>query len=112
MFHPVVEAWFRGRFPAPTPVQEAAWPAIATGKDVLLTAPTGSGKTLAAFLWCLDELHREALAGTLEDRTYVVYVTPLKALSNDVQRNLQDPLAEILATAHQLGEQVQPMRAA
>src|SRR3954452_8176524 len=112
MFHPVVEAWFRARFASPTPVQTAAWPAIATGQDVLLTAPTGSGKTLAAFLWCLDGLCREAIAGSLEDRTYVLYVTPLKALSNDVKRNLEDPLAEILATAHQLGERPQPLRAA
>ena len=112
MFHPVVEQWFERRFARPTPVQEQAWPAIATGQDVLLTAPTGSGKTLAAFLFCLDRLAREAMAGTLEDRTHVLYVTPLKALSNDVKRNLEDPLAEILAAAVEAGHAALPLRAA
>src|SRR5215471_18455914 len=95
MFHPVVETWFQRRFRAPTPAQVRAWPAIAGGRDTLITAPTGSGKTLAAFLACLDRLVRRSLERTLEDRTYVLYVSPLKALSNDVKRNLEDPLAEI-----------------
>ncbi|HEV8163798.1 MAG TPA: DEAD/DEAH box helicase, partial [Actinomycetota bacterium] len=86
MFHPVLETWFRRRFAGPTPAQEGAWPVIAAGGDALITAPTGSGKTLAAFLACLDRLVRIAIAGTLEDRTYVLYVSPLKALSNDVRR--------------------------
>ena len=99
MFHPVVDQWFRARYAAPTPVQAQAWPLIAGGHDVLLTAPTGSGKTLAAFLACLDRLFREALEGRLEDRTAILYVSPLKALSNDVRRNLDEPLAELAAAA-------------
>jgi ATP-dependent Lhr-like helicase len=103
MFHPVLETWFRRRFTAPTPAQEGAWPIIAGGGDALITAPTGSGKTLAAFLACLDALIRDSLDGRLEDRTYVLYVSPLKALSNDVRRNLEEPLAELEAVAAELG---------
>jgi ATP-dependent Lhr-like helicase len=99
MFHPVVEGWFRARFNEPTPVQAGAWPLIAAGQDVLLTAPTGSGKTLAAFLACLDRLFRKAVAGTLEDRAEILYVSPLKALSNDVRRNLDEPLGQLAAAA-------------
>jgi ATP-dependent Lhr-like helicase len=99
MFHPVVDQWFRARYAAPTPVQAQAWPLIAAGHDVLMTAPTGSGKTLAAFLACLDRLFREAVDGRLEDRTAILYVSPLKALSNDVRRNLDEPLAELAAAA-------------
>ncbi len=99
MFHPVVESWFRARYTEPTPVQAGAWPLIADGQDVLLTAPTGSGKTLAAFLACLDRLFREAVEGRLGDRTAILYVSPLKALSNDVRRNLDEPLAELAAAA-------------
>ena len=94
-FHPAVAAWFESRFPAPTRVQAQAWPAIRAGEHVLVAAPTGSGKTLAAFLAALDELVRRGLDGTLADETHVVYVSPLKALSNDVERNLQEPLAGI-----------------
>src|SRR5262245_57171028 len=112
MFHPVVETWFARRFSAPTDAQAAAWPRIAAGGDVLITAPTGSGKTLAAFLLCLDRLVRRAAARTLEDRTDVVYVSPLKALSNDVRRNLEQPLAEIAALATELGMPLQPIRTA
>jgi ATP-dependent helicase Lhr and Lhr-like helicase len=112
MFHPVVAAWFERRFGQPTPVQALAWPVIAQGGDVLLTAPTGSGKTLAAFLYCLDTLARQAMAGTLGDQTQVVYVTPLKALSNDVKRNLEDPLAEIVAAAREAGHDSLPLRSA
>src|SRR6266545_5984426 len=97
MFHPAVDTWFRRRFGEPTPVQALGWPAIAAGRDVLLTAPTGSGKTLAAFLYCLDALVRKACAGGLEDRTEIVYVSPLKALSNDIRRNLEEPLGELAA---------------
>lgn len=99
MFHPLVEGWFRQRFAAPTSAQTRAWPLIAAGRDALITAPTGSGKTLAAFLACLNELVCRALDGGLEDRTYVLYVSPLKALSNDVNRNLEVPLAELEAAA-------------
>ena len=102
-FHPVVEAWFRARFREPTPVQARAWPFIAAGCDVLLTAPTGSGKTLAAFLACLDRLFRRAVEGRLEARTDILYVSPLKALSNDVRRNLDEPLGELAAAATAAG---------
>src|ERR1700694_3563752 len=94
-FHPITEAWFRRRFAEPTPVQALGWPAIAQGQDVLLTAPTGSGKTLAAFLYCLDALVRKSADGALEDRTEIVCVSPLKALSNDIRRNLEEPLAGV-----------------
>ena len=99
MFHPVVETWFRSRFRDATPVQAQAWPLIAAGRDVLMTAPTGSGKTLAAFLACLDRLFCEGVEGRLEDRTAILYVSPLKALSNDVRRNLEEPLGELSRAA-------------
>jgi len=99
VFHPVVDQWFRQRYTEPTPVQAQAWPLIAAGHDVLLTAPTGSGKTLAAFLACLDQLFREAVEGRLEERTAILYVSPLKALSNDVRRNLEEPLRELADAA-------------
>ncbi len=92
LFHPAVASWFRGAFAAPSPAQRAAWPAIKAASHTLIAAPTGSGKTLAAFLCAIDELVREAAAGTLTDETRVVYVSPLKALSNDIERNLQAPL--------------------
>jgi ATP-dependent Lhr-like helicase len=105
MFHPLVQAWLARRFGAPTPAQARAWPLIGEGKDVLVTAPTGSGKTLAAFLSTLDRLVAEAIAngGSLPARTSVVYVSPLKALSNDIRRNLEEPLAELRALAPELG---------
>lgn len=94
-FHPAVANWFRGAFPAPTPAQVEAWPAIASGRHTLIAAPTGSGKTLAAFLAAIDDLVRRGVEGELPDETAVVYVSPLKALSNDVQLNLETPLAGI-----------------
>src|SRR5687768_5663773 len=94
-FHPAVDAWFDSRFPAPTPAQADAWPAIQSGKHVLIAAPTGSGKTLAAFLAAIDELVREGEQFGLPDETRIVYVSPLKALSNDINRNLEAPLAGI-----------------
>jgi ATP-dependent Lhr-like helicase len=105
MFHPVVEAWLSRRFGAPTPAQARAWPLIAQRRDVLVTAPTGSGKTLAAFLASLDQLIAEAIAagGALPDRTSVLYVSPLKALSNDIRRNLEEPLGELRALALEMG---------
>src|SRR5438046_1482356 len=114
MFHPVVAEWVRRRFGGPTPAQAQAWPVIAEGKDVLVTAPTGSGKTLAAFLWALDRLVREAIeaGGPLPDRTSVVYVSPLKALSNDVRRNLEQPLAELRELAVELGYPAPEVRTA
>src|SRR3569623_564107 len=93
-FHPLVADWFSERFGAPTEAQRWGWPSIAEGRNTLIAAPTGSGKTLAAFLVCLDRLYRQWLEGGLEDTTQVVYVSPLKALSNDIQRNLESPLAE------------------
>jgi ATP-dependent Lhr-like helicase len=94
-FHPAVARWFARAFAAPTPAQAEAWPAIQAGRNVLIAAPTGSGKTLAAFLAAIDSLVRQALDGGLADETQVVYVSPLKALSNDIERNLAAPLAGI-----------------
>lgn len=95
LFHPAAAAWFRSAFASPSPAQRAAWPAIKEGSHTLIAAPTGSGKTLAAFLCAIDDLVRAAAAGTLTDATRVVYVSPLKALSNDIERNLQTPLQGI-----------------
>ena len=94
-FHPAVAAWFRRSFGSPTPAQALAWPAIQAGRDVLVAAPTGSGKTLAAFLTAIDQLVKEGGAGGLPDETRVLYISPLKALSNDVHHNLEAPLAGI-----------------
>ena len=101
--HPVVQEWFVRKFGTPTEPQVAGWPHILTGETTLISAPTGSGKTLAAFLVCIDQLLRRAIAGTLGPCTEVVYVSPLKALSNDVQKNLDGPLAEIQKLALERG---------
>ena len=101
-FHPAVAAWFRSRFAAPTAAQQQAWPAIQAGRNVLVAAPTGSGKTLSAFLAALDALVREGQSGGLPDETRIVYVSPLKALSNDIESNLAAPLAGIRAQLAQL----------
>jgi len=101
--HPLVAEWFVSRFGTPTEPQEQGWPHILAGRTTLISAPTGSGKTLAAFLACIDRLVRKALAGDLTDRTEVLYVSPLKALGNDIQKNLEVPLGEILALAHERG---------
>ncbi len=98
-FHPVIREWFEGRFRQPTEAQAQGWAAVAEGRHTLISAPTGSGKTLAAFLTCIDRLVRQGLAGELPDTTQVVYVSPLKALSNDIQKNLAAPLEEIAALA-------------
>src|SRR6266566_1290409 len=97
-FHPAIERWFASRFREPTEPQRRAWPLIQAGRDALIAAPTGSGKTFAAFLAAIDSVLRQGLDGTLGDGTQVVYVSPLKALSNDVQKNLAEPLAEIRHT--------------
>ena len=101
--HPLVQEWFVGRFGTPTEPQEQGWPHIIEGHTTLISAPTGSGKTLAAFLACIDRLVRKALAGDLQDRTEVLYVSPLKALGNDIQKNLEGPLGEILQMAGERG---------
>jgi ATP-dependent Lhr-like helicase len=94
-FHPVVARWFLDRFKAPTDVQSQAWPAIQAGQATLIAAPTGSGKTLAAFLAVIDQLIRQGVESFLPDQTLVLYVSPLKALSNDIHKNLELPLSGI-----------------
>src|SRR5690349_11158298 len=101
--HPLVRDWFVNRFGSPTEPQMEGWPHILAGKTTLISAPTGSGKTLAAFLTCIDTLVRKALAGDLFDTTEILYVSPLKALGNDIQKNLESPLAEIMELAGQRG---------
>jgi ATP-dependent Lhr-like helicase len=96
-FYPAVEQWFEQKFGSPTLPQERGWPAIQSGAHTLIAAPTGSGKTLAAFLASLDRLFRDGLSGNLKDETSVLYVSPLKALSNDIHKNLEEPLAGISA---------------
>src|SRR5215470_9987662 len=97
--HPLLQEWFVQKFGTPTEPQEQGWPHILARRTTLISAPTGSGKTLAAFLACIDRLVRKALAGELEDRVEVVYISPLKALGNDIQKNLKCPLGEILQLA-------------
>jgi ATP-dependent helicase Lhr and Lhr-like helicase len=101
--HPVTAEWFLNKFGSPTEPQTHGWPSILAGDATLISAPTGSGKTLAAFLVCIDKLLRASLTGQLAPCTQVVYVSPLKALSNDVQKNLDAPLAEIQQLAMQRG---------
>jgi ATP-dependent Lhr-like helicase len=113
LFHPAVASWFETRFGSPTEPQARAWPEIHAGRHTLIAAPTGSGKTLAAFLAAIDDLVRLALLderGELPDETRVVYVSPLKALSNDVQRNLEEPLAGIRAELAARGLPDAPIR--
>src|SRR6202140_1636547 len=101
--HPLVRDWFVSRFGTPTEPQQEGWPSILARETTLISAPTGSGKTLAAFLVCIDRLVRKALNGELTDQTEVLYVSPLKALSNDIQKNLEIPLGEIFQLAGQRG---------
>jgi len=101
--HPLIRDWFVSRFGTPTEPQELGWPHILARKTTLISAPTGSGKTLAAFLVCIDGLVRKALRGELTDVTEIVYVSPLKALGNDIQKNLETPLSEILQLAGERG---------
>src|SRR3990172_6626691 len=102
-FHPAVRAWFERRFAGPTEAQARGWPEIVAGRDTLIAAPTGSGKTLAAFLVAIDRLWRQAEQELLPDAVQVVDVSPLKALSNDIRRTLEEPLAEIAEVARELG---------
>jgi len=111
-FHPVIQDWFRSRFQEATAAQARGWPAIAQGRHTLIAAPTGSGKTLAAFLACIDQLFRRGLREGLPDTTQVVYVSPLKALSNDIQKNLATPLEEIQALAASRGLPLPTIRTA
>src|SRR6266850_1262826 len=102
-FHSTVTRWFEEKFETPTEAQRRGWPAIQSGEHTLIAAPTGSGKTLAAFLASLDLLFQKGLEGTLEDETHIVYVSPLKALSNDIHKNLEEPLAGIRAALRASG---------
>jgi ATP-dependent helicase Lhr and Lhr-like helicase len=110
--HPLVAEWFVSKFGTPTEPQVQGWPHIVNGRSVLISAPTGSGKTLSAFLACIDALVRKALSGDLKARTEVLYVSPLKALSNDVNKNLEKPLAEIMELAASKGMSMTPVRTA
>src|SRR5262245_45856297 len=114
-FHPIVARWFSQRFGAPTEAQARGWAEIATGADTLIMAPTGSGKTLAAFLAGLDSLVRRAVErhpDLCQERVRIVYVSPLKALGADVERNLQAPLRGIEHTAAEMGRLLPPIRTA
>jgi ATP-dependent Lhr-like helicase len=110
--HPLVQEWFIKKFGTPTEPQEQGWPHILAGRTTLISAPTGSGKTLAAFLICIDRLVRKALSGALTDQTEILYVSPLKALGNDIQKNLEGPLSEITALAGEKGLLMPAIRAA
>jgi ATP-dependent helicase Lhr and Lhr-like helicase len=110
--HPLVQEWFINKFGTPTEPQEQGWPHILAGRTTLISAPTGSGKTLAAFLICIDRLVRKALSGDLIDRTEILYISPLKALGNDIQKNLEGPLGEITALAGEKGLLMPVIRAA
>jgi ATP-dependent Lhr-like helicase len=110
--HPLVQEWFINKFGTPTEPQEQGWPHILAGRTTLISAPTGSGKTLAAFLICIDRLVRKALSGDLIDRTEILYISPLKALGNDIQKNLEGPLGEITALAGEKGLLMPEIRAA
>ena len=111
-FHPLVRDWFVRTFETPTSPQELGWPSIAAGRHALISAPTGSGKTLAAFLWAIDCLVRTAMEGRLADQTSIIYVSPLKALSNDIQKNLWQPLKAVRQLAEEQGTPLPEIRAA
>src|SRR6516165_2819934 len=108
-FLPAVQQWFRTALGKPTPAQRLGWPAIAAGQNTLILAPTGSGKTLAAFLACLDHLWRQ---DSLPRGVRVLYVSPLKALNNDIYRNLQVPLEGVAETARRMGQPLPPIEVA
>lgn len=111
-FHAATARWFASRFSSPTDVQRQGWQAIRGGGHVLIAAPTGAGKTLTAFLWAIDQLAREAVAGTLGDTPRVLYVSPLKALSNDIDKNLAEPLAGVHSALAESGIDAPPIRSA
>ena len=112
IFSPPVRAWFESTFDAPSPPQVMGWPAIARGEDTLITAPTGSGKTLAAFLWCLDRLQNDLQGGHLPHGIHTLYISPLKALGYDVERNLEAPRRGIQEQAAAMGQPCPEVRAA
>ena len=111
-FHTLIQRWFLERFESPTPPQQEGWLSIVRGQPTLIAAPTGSGKTLAAFLWSIDRLFKRASSGELRDQTSVVYVSPLKALGNDIAKNLQQPLDEIFHLAYSEGIMLPEIRTA
>ena len=111
-FHPLVREWFLLQYAAPTPPQELGWPHIAAGHNTLILAPTGSGKTLASFLWTINHLVDQYSRESVEPGIRVLYVSPLKALNNDIERNLRSPLAGIHALAQQRGVIIPEIRAA
>src|SRR5438046_239480 len=111
-FLPFVRRWFEQTFSEATPPQRDGWDAIASGRDTLIVAPTGSGKTLAAFLWALDHLHALGRDGRLDDRVHVLYVSPLRALNNDIEKNLREPLAGIRKAAEADGLDLPEIRVA
>jgi ATP-dependent Lhr-like helicase len=112
LFEPYVWSWFTDTFKQPSPPQVASWPRIAEGKNTLIFSPTGSGKTLAAFLWCINDLFKMGSQQELEDAVYVLYISPLKALNNDIQKNLVEPLSGIVEYAHRAGIDVPDVRSA
>src|SRR5450756_1347306 len=112
LFQPAVHAWFSERYGQPTPPQEQGWPAIGRGEHVLILAPTGSGKTLAAFLWGINSLYARLAAGEALHGVQLLYISPLKALNNDIERNLRNPLALIRKMAHQAGQELPPLSVA
>src|SRR2546421_6680231 len=111
-FHPLVRDWFRETLGAPSAPQQQGWPAIAQGEHTLILAPTGTGKTLAAFLWELNALITEGLEAPLANAVHLLYVSPLKALNNDVQRNLESPLAELKSRFEKAGDRFPEIRVA
>ena len=110
--HPLIREWFMQKLGLPTQPQQEGWPSILSNKTTLISAPTGSGKTLAAFLIGIDYLVRKSLEGQLGDKTEVIYISPLKALSNDIHKNLAEPLIEIAALAKSKGLKLDEIRVA
>jgi ATP-dependent Lhr-like helicase len=109
-FHPVLRAWFQAKFPSPTPAQQQGWPHLQKHRNTLIAAPTGGGKTMAAFFVAIDDLFRQALDGRLDKGIQVLYLSPLRALSNDVKKNLEQPLLEIMQAARQSGLDPDPIK--